>query len=188
LHRQNTALVPAFGRFVTVQIYFMDSRARDQGRCDLAAEALRSWGVVKLRATGASMLPTLWPGDLLTVRAVGPEQVEPGEVVLYMRQERFFIHRIVSKDLTREDAPLVTRGDCMSENDPAIERSELLGKVTEVQRSGVAFVPARELSLFRHLLAWLFCRWSLFRRVGLRLWNYRHLRDSQVEATVVNAT
>ena len=133
------------------------------------------------------MLPTLWPGDLLTIRAVGTEQVEPGEIVLYMRQDRFFIHRVVSKDLTLEDAPLVTRGDCMSENDPAVKRSELLGKVTEVLRSGVAFLPAREPSLFRRQLAWLFCHWGLFRRVGLRLWNYQRLRDSQVKATFVNA-
>jgi hypothetical protein len=133
------------------------------------------------------MLPTLWPGDLLTVRAVGPEQVEPGEIVLYMRQDRFFVHRVVSKDLTREGAPLVTRGDCMSENDPRIGRSELLGKVTEVERSGVASAPARKLSLFRLQLAWLFCHWSLFRRIGLRLWNYRQVRDSKVEGTFVNA-
>ncbi len=163
----------------------MDSQARDQSKCILAAEGLRSWGVLKLRATGASMLPTLWPGDLLTVRAIEPEQVEPGEIVLYMRHDRFFIHRVVSQDLAREDAPLVTRGDCMSENDPAVRKDELLGKVTEVQRSGAAFVPG-ELSLFRRLLAWMFCHWSLFRRAGLRLWNYRYVRDNQIKATFVN--
>ncbi len=72
-----------------------------EGRCSLAAEALRSWGTLKVRAHGVSMLPTLWPGDVLTVQSVRPEQVEPGEIVLYMRQDRFFIHRIVSTDLRR---------------------------------------------------------------------------------------
>jgi len=86
----------------------MDSLASDQGRCSLAAEALRSWGTLKVRANGVSMLPTLWPGDVLTVQSVCPEQVEPGEIVLYMRQDRFFIHRIVSRDLTRDKAFLVT--------------------------------------------------------------------------------
>ena len=52
------------------------------------------------------MLPTLWPGDVLTVQSILPEQVEPGEIVLYMRQDRFFIHRIVSRDVTRDKALL----------------------------------------------------------------------------------
>ena len=45
----------------------MDPQTRDQAGCSMAAEALRSWGTLKLRATGISMLPALWPGDLLTV-------------------------------------------------------------------------------------------------------------------------
>ncbi len=133
------------------------------------------------------MLPTLWPGDLLTVQSVPWEQVEAGEVVLYMRQDRFFVHRIVSKNLTRGGGFLVTRGDCMSENDPPVGRGELLGRVTEVRRSGSIFVPVRTLSLFRRLLAWLFCHWSLFRQVGLRLVAYRRESDGQVEAKSVNA-
>jgi hypothetical protein len=165
----------------------MDSQARDQGRCSLAAEALRSWGTLKVRANGVSMLPTLWPGDILTVQSVRPEQVEPGEIVLYMRQDRFFIHRIVSRGLTRDKAFLVTRGDCMFEDDPPVGRSELLGKIIEVRRGGSIFMPARRLSPFRRLLGWLFCRWSFFRRVGLRLGTYRRNNDDQVEATFVNA-
>ncbi len=165
----------------------MDSQVREESRCRLAAEALRSWGTLKVRARGVSMLPTLWPGDVLTIQSVRPEQVEPGEIVLYMRQDRFFIHRIVSRDLTRDKAVLVTRGDCICEDDPPVERSELLGKVIEVQRSGSTFRPARKLSAFRRLLAWGLCRWSLFRRVGLRLWNHRHSSDGDAEVTFVSA-
>lgn len=115
------------------------------------------------------MLPTLWPGDLLTVRTLAPEQAEPGEIVLYMRQGRFFIHRIVTRNLADHDAFLITRGDCMSEEDPPVRRGELLGKITEVQRSGTVFPPAQRLSMLRRTLAWMFCHWSVMRRVGLRL-------------------
>lgn len=123
------------------------------------------------------MLPTLWPGDLLTVQSRCTEQAEPGEIVLYMRRDRFFIHRIVSKNLTNDAAFLVTRGDCMPAADPPVRRSELLGKVTEVWRAGSIFLPARKLSPFRWLLARMFCHWGLFRRIGLRLWNYRYSSD-----------
>lgn len=165
----------------------MDTQVREESRCRLAAEALRSWGTLKVRAHGVSMLPTLWPGDVLTIQSVRPEQVEPGEIVLYMRQGRFFIHRIVSRDLTRDPALLVTRGDCISEDDPPVGRSELLGKVIEVRRSGSTFMPPRRLSAFRRLLAWCLCRGSILQRVGLRLWNYRHPDEGDPEVTLVNA-
>jgi signal peptidase I len=165
----------------------MDSQARDQGRCSLAAEALRSWGTLKVRAHGVSMLPTLWPGDILTVQSVCPEQVAPGEIVLYMRQDRFFIHRIVSTDLNRNKAFLVTRGDCMFEDDPPVDRSELLGRIVEVRRAGATFMPVRKLSPFRRVVAWLFCHWSLFRRIGLRFGAYRHESDDQSDEPFVSA-
>jgi signal peptidase I len=165
----------------------MGLETRDEVRCSLAAEALRSWGVLKLRATGVSMLPTFWPGDILTVQSFRPEEAEPGEIVLYMRHNRFFIHRVVSRNLDRDDAFLITRGDCMSENDPPVGKSELLGRITEVRRSDSVLVPGRKLSLSRRLLAFLFCHWGLFRSAGLRLWNYRYFNDGQVEDTFVRA-
>ena len=133
------------------------------------------------------MLPTLWPGDLLTVQCVRTEEAEPGEIVLYMRSDRFFVHRIVSKNLRQDNATLITRGDCMPGNDPAIGRNELLGKVTEIQRSDSIFPPARRLSLTRRLLGYLFCYWNLFRCAALRLWNYRYRGDGRAEGTFVRA-
>ena len=152
----------------------MNPQAREAGRCSLVAEALRSWGGLKLRATGLSMLPTLWPGDLLTVQSHHPEQAEPGEIVLCLRRGRFVIHRIVSKSLDGNQAFLTMRGDCMAENDPPVRSGELLGKITEIQRAGSVLLPARKLSMFRRMVAYTLCHWGLFRRVGLRLWERRH--------------
>ena len=165
----------------------MDAQAREEGRCSLAAEALRSWGVVKLRATGLSMLPTLWPGDLLTVQSRRPEQVDPGEIVLYMRRGLFFVHRVVCKGRTRGEVFLITRGDCMPGNDPLVRSGEVLGKITEVQRPGSVFSPAPKLSLLRRMVAYLLCHWGLFRHIGLRLWAWRHRGDGQIEGALVKA-
>jgi hypothetical protein len=165
----------------------MSFDSREEVRCSLAAEALRSWGVLKLRATGVSMLPTLWPGDILTVQSFRPDEVESGEIVLYMRQDRFFIHRVVTKNLNRDEAFLITRGDCMSENDPPVGKRELLGRITEVRRADSVFLPERKLPLFRRLLAFLFCHWGLFRSAGMRVWNYRYSNDDQVEGIFIRA-
>jgi|SRR6266436_346070 len=165
----------------------MDLQAREAGRCGLVAEALRSWGKLKLRATGVSMLPTLWPGDLLTIQSHRPEQAEPGEIVLCIRKGRFFIHRVVCKSIKANEAFLITRGDCMAENDPPVRRDELLGKITEIQRASSGFVPAQKLSWFRRMVAYVLCHWSLVRRVGLRLWARCHRGDRQNEVALVEA-
>jgi signal peptidase I len=133
------------------------------------------------------MLPAVWPGDLLTVRSHQPEDAERGEIVLYMRRGRFFIHRIVSTNPADHDAFLITRGDSMPKNDPPVRRSEFLGKVTEIRRAASIVLPARKRSAFNQILGYLFCHWSLFRRAGLRLWISRHNDDCQIEARLAKS-
>ncbi len=133
------------------------------------------------------MLPTLWPGDVLTVQCLCAGQAEPGEIVLYMRHGRFFVHRIVSRNLSPGSASLITRGDCMPADDPPIGRSELLGKVAGIERGGSIFLPPRKLSRFRRLLAYLFCHLNLFRCAALRFWNCRYRRHGQVDGTFARA-
>jgi signal peptidase I len=165
----------------------MNFQAREAGRCSLVAEALRSWGKLRLRASGISMLPVLWPGDLLTIQVNQLEQVEPGEIVLYMRGGRFFIHRVVSKSIDAKGTFLITRGDCMAENDPPVSRSELLGRICEVQRAGSVFVPARKLSPFQRVVAYMLFHWSLLRRLALRLREELYQGDDQTERALVEA-
>jgi signal peptidase I len=172
---------------IVYQVLTMNLQAREQGGCSLAAEALRTWGMVKLQATGVSMLPTLWPGDLLTVHSLRLEQSEPGDIVLYMRGGRFVIHRVVGKTLTGDEAFLIARGDCMPQDDSPVRSGELLGKITEIQRAGLVFRPARKLSPFRRMVAYLLCHWSLFRRVGLRLRGRRYQSDGRIEGALVEA-
>jgi hypothetical protein len=42
-------------------------QTRQDSKYGLATEVLRCFGEISLKATGASMLPTVWPGDLLNI-------------------------------------------------------------------------------------------------------------------------
>ncbi len=107
----------------------MNAEPREQWKCNLAAQVLQSSGKLRLRATGASMLPTLWPGDLLTIQSNSFDQVELGDIVLYMREGRFFVHRIVNKSDAKDQRPFViARGDCMSQADRPVRSNELRGR------------------------------------------------------------
>ncbi|HZQ22005.1 MAG TPA: S24/S26 family peptidase [Terriglobales bacterium] len=107
----------------------------------LALQVLRDFGEVCIRATGTSMLPAVWPGDLLVVQATPIELVRPGDLVLYTRQERWFVHRVVTATSSPSATSLSTRGDALSEVDPPVSYDEMLGRVTVIRRAGRSIAP-----------------------------------------------
>jgi signal peptidase I len=147
----------------------MNAVALERSKRDLATQVLRSWGTLRLRVTGLSMLPTLWPGDVLTLGSLDFEHAEPGELVLYMREERFFVHRVIRKSGAGDSMLLITRGDCMVKDDPPVPADGLLGKVTGIQRDGLVLRPSQRISLASRIFAGMLSRWSLLRDVALRL-------------------
>jgi len=74
-----------------------DARAtsRETVGCKLAAEVLRSTGELRLRVTGTSMLPAVWPGDVLSVRGGDVTEALPGDIVLFGREGKLVAHRVV---------------------------------------------------------------------------------------------
>jgi signal peptidase I len=107
--------------------------------CGLAEEVVRTFGEVRLRVFGTSMVPSIFPGDLVLVHRAGLQEIFPGEVVLYLRNERFFVHRVVErKVISGEDSPgephLITRGDRLRRADAPVSSAELLGRVVSIER------------------------------------------------------
>ena len=49
----------------------------------LAEEVVRTHGEVRLRAFGTSMVPSILPGDLVSIRSASLQEIFPGEVVLF---------------------------------------------------------------------------------------------------------
>jgi|SRR5580700_712581 hypothetical protein len=144
-------------------------KVREDPKLGLAAEMLRRGGSVRLTARGTSMLPSLWPGDLLTIQSVTRNEVVPGDIVLVLRDNLFFIHRLV--EWTRSQGCLlwITRGDAMPRNDPPAGASNLLGRVVFIRRGSRSFAPSRRVTLPRSVLAWSLCRWDRFRGLALRV-------------------
>jgi hypothetical protein len=149
--------------------FFMSVRTRDECGCSLAAEVLEQNGTVRVRVSGQSMLPTLWPGDVLTIQTRQLAEVQPGELVLYERRGRFFVHRLACSP--RENS-FVTRGDCMAQSDPPIPREQFLGIVTVISRGKAVLVPSRNRSLANRILATILCDCGLLQRLVLRFHSY----------------
>jgi len=100
--------------------------------CELVVEVARDFGEVRLKVTGASMLPAIWPGDVITVRRRGIAELGPGQIVLSRRGGRLLAHRI-----TRIRGNfLTTRGDSLECDDPPITESDIVGEVVYLVRNG----------------------------------------------------
>ena len=132
-------------------------------KCDLASEVLRRFGELRLQVTGASMLPSLWPGDLLTVRSAHLSEVSRGDIVLFFRDSRFFVHRALRVFADH----LLTQGDGLATPDLPVDPNELLGRVVSVARHGVAGCPPPP-GTFGGLLAFGVRRSTLFCNILLR--------------------
>lgn len=143
--------------------------AHENPKLDLAAEMLRGHGTVHLKAWGTSMLPSVWPGDLLTIQGTARDAVVPGDIVLVLRDNRFFVHRLVEVRPSQDCDSLITRGDAMPDNDPPAAASELLGRVAGIRRGDCSFVPSRRVSLLHSALARALSRWGRFRGFALRI-------------------
>ena len=102
--------------------------------CDLAEEIVRTFGELRLRVFGTSMVPSILPGDLVSILRVGISEISSGEIVLYSRAGRLFVHRVVACTNSPEQPLLITRGDRLDHNDPPVSSAELLGRVTSIQR------------------------------------------------------
>jgi len=107
-------------------------------KLDLAADVVRQFGEVCLKVTGTSMLPSVWPGDMLTVRQRNFAELLPGHIVLCYRNQAFVAHRVVAK---RDDG-LITRGDSLSYEDRPFRDEEVLGQVVSILRQGRSVDPS----------------------------------------------
>lgn len=143
--------------------------SREDIKLDLAAEMLRRHGTLRLTAWGTSMLPTVWPGDLLTIQSVAHDEIVAGDIVLILRDRRFLVHRLVERRPVQDSVSWITRGDAMPHNDPPTAACGLLGRVVSVQRANRTLVPRRRLSLLDSALARVLSRADRLRSLTLKI-------------------
>jgi hypothetical protein len=105
--------------------------------CELVHEVACAAGEVSLKAAGASMIPVIWPRDLLTVRRCAFSNFRPGQVILYKRDGRLIAHRIQRIN----NGNIVTRGDALRDCDPAVAANDVVGIVEWIGRGERTFPP-----------------------------------------------
>jgi len=138
-------------------------------KLQLAAEVLRSRGAIRLQAQGSSMIPTIWPGEILSIESRSYGEVDAGDVVLIMRDGRCFAHRLIEKRAMPGEMVFITRGDALPKNDPPAAETEFLGKVVGIRLGHRLVIPARRMSAPARAVAWAAGRCDPCHNLVLRL-------------------
>jgi len=140
----------------------------------LVADVLRRGGRlpvrVRLQVHGESMLPSLWPGDVVEIASCSLEEVRPGEIVLALRDGRLFLHRFVARCTPNG---FLLRGDSMPRPDPQFPAEALLGRLVLGADEGLA-VSAAVLRLglgakWSRAVGMLLCHCNVARHVALKV-------------------
>ncbi|HXN18251.1 MAG TPA: signal peptidase I [Candidatus Binatus sp.] len=99
---------------------------------------IRSHGSVCLRVLGGSMTPWIRSGDLVFIKRYDFERVSAGDVILFEREGRFFVHRMSGREQTVQAGEkvvrLITKGDALDGQDTPVSPEEFLGRATRINR------------------------------------------------------
>ncbi len=153
---------------------------RSHLKLSLAIEMLRSVGEARLAVGGGSMFPSIWPGDILEIHRVAAADLAPGDIVVFARENRLVVHRVLRVNRERDEVVLITRGDRSPRADSPVSANELLGRVRAIRRGHRNIIPRR--TRWPQIASWVLRRSELGSRLLLHLAAVR--RNSSTPKTV----
>src|SRR5258708_18627588 len=116
---------------------------------ELLAEVVRAFGEAKIKVTGDSMLPSVWPGDVLTIRRQRFDEWQPGQIAVFLRDSLGHTGLVAHRIIGWTGSLLLTQGANLRHPDAPRSQEELLGRVVSVTRNGRAvdtsFTTARKM-------------------------------------------
>jgi signal peptidase I len=156
--------------------------------CGLAEEVVRTFGEIRLRVSGTSMVPSILPGDFVSIHRASLCDISPGDVVLFLQKGRLIIHRVVDRKVVATadssgESCLITRGDRVRRDDPPVSSPELLGRVVSIERGNreVELPPTGSNRLIARLLQSSDRMTSLYLRLAAG-WQTLFLRRAKCRA------
>jgi Peptidase S24-like len=131
---------------------------------DVLSTQVGSSRTLRLQVRGESMLPTLWPGDTVDIENCSIDAVQPGEVVLALRDGRLFLHRLSAR---RTAVGFQLRGDSMPAPDPLFPPEALIGRMVADSRTGR--IPLGFRTKISQTIGLILCHCAPARRLALKL-------------------
>lgn len=156
---------------------FVGGQVSEPLQATLVTELLRLTGRAEIRVWGVSMLPCIWPGDVVTIQSTQAVNISAGDIVTVQQNSHWIVHRVRRRSATQ----LITRGDSLSKNDPPVPIKDVIGIVVSASRAGKEFLLDRRLSCAQKCQAWLLCHFGFLRN---RMLNVHRAREARISSEV----
>ena len=150
-------------------------------RSAIAVDALRRGGRLRLQVRGESMLPSVWPHDMVEIADCPLEDVHQGEIVLALREDRLFLHRFLGR---RGQDEFLLRGDSMPAPDPIFPSTCFHGRVVQIARAGRTIPFPVKLRPWSRVLGVLLCYCGIARRLALKVHNWRTSQAKEIPGSL----
>jgi signal peptidase I len=138
-----------------------------QAFAGLSAEILGQGKCLRFQARGSSMQPLVRDGDILSVHPLEGNLPRVADIVLCrVPPGRILVHRVVRRWRDGQGWQYLLQGDRVAKPDGVFSRTQLLGRVMGIERSGRLFDTQHPQM---KLLGWLVVvnsRWQLERLPG----------------------
>jgi signal peptidase I len=95
---------------------------------------IRAQGSASVRVLNGDMFPWIRGGDQVFVRRWDFSMLRPGDVILFERNEDFFVHRVVRRVNEDKTSAVITKGDALDAPDAPVTADEFLGRATRIHR------------------------------------------------------
>lgn len=90
-----------------------------------------------MRAEGGSMLPILYPKDLIFFKKTSFQQCRTNDIIIFKKQSQFLTHRVIYKSKSH----LITKGDNNQQSDGKIPPKQIIGKAYQIKRNKIIINP-----------------------------------------------
>ena len=113
-------------------------------------DVLGAGTIVRFRAEGTSMYPTIRDGEAITIARVVPGDIVRGDLLLCRHGQRVIAHRVVG--ITTRDAIRVfeLRGDAKAACDVPVGADAVVGRIIAVHRNGCDVMLSSRIARMRH--------------------------------------
>jgi signal peptidase I len=118
--------------------------------------------ILKVKADGYSMYPAIKPGSVVLIEPLTENMVpDPGEIIAWIRESGFVVHRLTRMIKISDETMFITRGDSCAYEDQPVSKEQIAGKVISVETgSGKIKASGKELIskpdyLYNRLIVWM---------------------------------
>lgn len=126
--------VPGYEKAQAISAFLLD---RSHLLLPLAAQLGETQPDFESAIHGSSMSPAIPAGARIRVRPAQPANCQVGDVVFYLAEGGYTVHRVVHRRGRASDTDyLLAEGDARYAPDPPVPRSKVLGTVVAVQIDG----------------------------------------------------